>query len=118
MEMNMFSENIKNNFILIIAIPFLFFNFYCNENNNSEKSSDIKLPPRFKIEIFADNVPGARSMELSPNGVLFVGTRDNDVYAIVDSNKDNKADDVIIIQADLTVLMVLHSGMEVFMWQR
>ncbi len=97
----MFSEKIKNNFILFISIPFLSFTFYCNENSNSENPSEIKLPPGFKIEIFADNVPGARSMALSPNGVLFVGTRDNNVYAIVDTNKDNKADDVIIIASGL-----------------
>jgi glucose/arabinose dehydrogenase len=45
----------------------------------------IRLPPGFKISVFNDHVPGARSMALSPNGVLFVGTRDQGVvYAIRD----------------------------------
>jgi glucose/arabinose dehydrogenase len=63
---------------------------------------DIKLPPGFKIEVYADNVPGARSMTLSPNGILFVGTRDvGNVYAVLDINKDNKADEVITIARGL-----------------
>lgn len=35
--------------------------------------SDIKLPPNFKIAVFAA-VPGARSMALSPQGTLYIGT--------------------------------------------
>jgi glucose/arabinose dehydrogenase len=58
----------------------------------------IKLPPGFQISIYARDVPGARSMTLSPNGVLFVGTRmEGNVYAILDTNKDNKADEVITL---------------------
>jgi len=55
----------------------------------------IKLPPGFEISIYAHNVPNARSMALSPNGTLFVGTRTaGNVYAIVDRNRDHKADEV------------------------
>ena len=45
----------------------------------------IKLPPGFSISVYADNVPGARSMALAPDGTVFVGTRaDDKVYAIID----------------------------------
>jgi glucose/arabinose dehydrogenase len=58
----------------------------------------IKLPPGFEISIYADNVPNARSMALSPNSTLFVSTRsEGKVYAILDGDKDNKADEVITI---------------------
>lgn len=58
----------------------------------------IDLPPGFKIDIYADDVPNARSMALSPEGTLFVGSRTaGRVYAVLDQNKDNKADKVIII---------------------
>ena len=41
-------------------------------------------------------------MALSPNGTLFVGSRDaGNVYAILDRNNDNKADDVIVIAEGL-----------------
>ena len=53
----------------------------------------IKLPPGFKIEIFANDVPNARSLSVSPEGTLFVGThRKGEVYAVVDSNDDYRAD--------------------------
>lgn len=64
----------------------------------------IKLPPGFKIELYSDNLPNARSMTLSPSGTLFVGTRNNgNVYAVLDKNKDNKADKVFTIAAGLNM---------------
>jgi glucose/arabinose dehydrogenase len=43
----------------------------------------IHVPDGFKIEVFIDEVPGARSLTLSPAGTLFVGTRDKGfIYAI------------------------------------
>ncbi|HTF20591.1 MAG TPA: sorbosone dehydrogenase family protein [Chryseolinea sp.] len=52
----------------------------------------IKLPAGFKIEVFAE-VPDARSMALSPSGIIYVGNKDKgSVYAIKDTNGDNKAD--------------------------
>lgn len=44
----------------------------------------IKLPSGYKISLYNGDVPGARSMTLSPNGTLFVGTRESSVYAIRD----------------------------------
>src|SRR2546428_14126806 len=64
----------------------------------------IKLPPGFSISIFARNVPGARSMTLSPNGTLFVGTRqEGKVYAILDRKHDNVADEVILLAHGLNM---------------
>jgi glucose/arabinose dehydrogenase len=91
-------KKLKNT-LFILLIIFFSLMFSCNSNNASvaDESSDIKLPPGFKIEVYADNVPVARSMTLSPTGVLFVGTRASEVYAVLDTNKDNKADEVIKI---------------------
>jgi glucose/arabinose dehydrogenase len=56
----------------------------------------IKLPPGFEISLYASAVEDARSMTLSPNGTLFVGTRSvGNVYAVVDRNQDHQADEVI-----------------------
>ena len=64
----------------------------------------IKLPPRFEISVYANNVQGARSMTLSPNGILFVGSRDAGVvYAVLDRKKQNRADQVITIDRGLTL---------------
>ena len=63
----------------------------------------ITVPKGFKIQIYRDSLAGARSMALSPSGILFVGTRyDNGcVYALVDKDKDGKADDVYVIAKNL-----------------
>jgi len=64
----------------------------------------IKLPPGFRISIYADDVPGARSMTLSPNGTLFVGTRaEGKVYAVLDRMHRNRADEVITIASGLNM---------------
>jgi glucose/arabinose dehydrogenase len=64
--------------------------------------SRIKLPPGFEISVYASRVYGARSMVLSPKGILFVGTRgEGNVYAIIDRNNDSRADEVIVIARGL-----------------
>jgi glucose/arabinose dehydrogenase len=64
--------------------------------------SAVQMPPGFRIAVYADNVPGARSMALSPSGVLFVGTRSlGRVYAVVDQDHDNTADRVVTIARGL-----------------
>src|SRR4051812_26245238 len=64
----------------------------------------IKLPPGFAISVYASNVPNARSMVLSPHGILFVGTRtEGKVYAILDRNQDNTADQVITLARGLNM---------------
>lgn len=58
----------------------------------------IQLPPGFSIALYADGVSNARSMALSPDGTLFVGTRKGDaVYALPDRDHDNRADEVITV---------------------
>ena len=45
----------------------------------------LKVPPGFKVEVWADGVPEARSLALGDKGTVFVGNRNlKDVYAIVD----------------------------------
>jgi len=62
----------------------------------------VQLPPGFRIQIYARNVPGARSMTLSSRGTLFVGTRQiGRVYAVRDKDNDGKADEVSIISEGL-----------------
>ncbi len=46
----------------------------------------LKVPAGFKVEVWVDGAPGARSMALGDKGTVFVGTRQlKDVYAVVDS---------------------------------
>ena len=46
---------------------------------------EITLPPGFRIEVYAADVPNARQMALGPGGVVFVGSRaEGKVYAVAD----------------------------------
>ncbi|HWQ69332.1 MAG TPA: PQQ-dependent sugar dehydrogenase [Patescibacteria group bacterium] len=64
----------------------------------------IHLPPGFEVSIYANPVPNARSMALSPNGTLFVGTRTaGNVYAVLDRNRDQKADEIITVARGLNM---------------
>ena len=64
--------------------------------------STIQLPPGFSISIYADQVPGARSMAISPSGVLYVGTRQTGkVYAVIDQDGDMRAERVFTIAQGL-----------------
>ena len=86
----------------IFLLLFVFaFTISCSSNQIKD-SSAIKLPAGFKIEIYASNIPNARSMAFSPSGILFVGSRNaGNVYALLDNNKDNKVDEVITIASGL-----------------
>jgi glucose/arabinose dehydrogenase len=62
----------------------------------------LTLPPGFAIDLYAADVPNARQMVLSPDGTLFVGTReDGRVFAVPDRNRDHKGDGVVTIARDL-----------------
>ena len=76
----------------------------------------ITLPPGFSIEVYAEGMSNPRSMALSPNGTLFVGSRGapasfargappdaGQVYAILDRDNDHRADEVITIDSGLNV---------------
>lgn len=63
----------------------------------------IQLPPGFSISVYAE-VPNARSMCFGTNGTLFVGNRDKDkVYAVVDADKDGRAEKVYVIDEGLNM---------------
>jgi glucose/arabinose dehydrogenase len=68
----------------------------------AEHLSKLKLPPGFSIALYADTVPGARSMALGSDGTVFVGTRAQTVHAVVDRNRDFKADEVLTVASGLT----------------
>lgn len=90
-------------FIAYFMFPFSIFTAYFPSPEGGGLPVDkISLPQGFKIEVFAQDIEGARSMALSPNGTLFVGSRSpGKVYAVVDENGDHNADEVITIAQGL-----------------
>jgi len=66
------------------------------------RPKDVVLPDGFTIDYYAQSVPGARSLALSPNGVVYVGTMSHDVvYALVDANHDGFAEQVETVATGL-----------------
>jgi len=65
--------------------------------------SQIKLPSGFQIDVFAE-VENARSLAISPAGIIYVGNKDKDkVYAIQDTDGDHKADKKWIVASGLNM---------------
>jgi glucose/arabinose dehydrogenase len=73
--------------------------------NAAEPTLDrIELPPGFQIDIYAEGVSNARQMARGDNGTLFIGTRKaGKVYAVVDTDGDQRADQVHTIARGLTM---------------
>ena len=68
-------------------------------------TASLRVPPGFVITMYAEDVPGARSMTLSPSGIVYVGTlegADGSVYAVVDEDRDGAADRVVTIARGLS----------------
>ena len=61
----------------------------------------IVLPPGFDIAFYAREVPGARSLALSPSGVVYVGSREGLVHALVDLDHDFRAEKVHVVASGL-----------------
>ena len=62
----------------------------------------IKLPEGFSISVFSDQVPGVRTIAVGDQGTVFVGTRGPaKVYALVDSDGDNVADQTYVVAEGL-----------------
>ena len=63
----------------------------------------IAMPPGFVISVFAE-VPGARSLAVADDlNAVFVGTRGDSVYAIVDADRDGTADGTLKVLSGLKV---------------
>lgn len=64
----------------------------------------LVLPRGFTIAVYADSVPGARSLALGDQGTVFVGSREAGVvYALRDTNRDGTADEAFPVLRNLSV---------------
>ena len=84
---------------IVIFIIFCGCDFQSNAQQTLQK---LNLPEGFAIEIYADDVPNARQLALGETGIVYAGSRGaGKVYAIIDNDGDNQADDVYTIAEDL-----------------
>ncbi len=87
---------------LLIPVGLLMTSAYFSWSDDHLPLEQITLPDGFTIEVYADSVPSARQMALSPSGILYVGAiAQGTVHAVVDSDGDMKADELHLIDEDL-----------------
>lgn len=71
-------------------------------SSKTEVLQHLKLPTGFKISLYADNTPDARTLALGDDGVIYVGTRQQGVvYALQDTDNDGISDKRYIIDQGL-----------------
>jgi glucose/arabinose dehydrogenase len=88
-------------FFIVAFLSSLFSSCYFRACKTAYGEDDVHLPKGFHIEIFADQIPGARSMALGAKGTVFIGTRSDRVYAITPNADGTKAAHTQVIATNL-----------------
>ncbi len=95
---------VKGRLMYKLFIGLVLIVFSCSGRNEKQTESKpkpgavselpfLKLPDGAAITVYASDVENARSLALSDDGTLYVGTRSKgNVYALKDTDGDNKAD--------------------------
>lgn len=118
--MRMYTLTLRSVLMLILSVAFIACkgNKEGNEEETTEEVAEnaeeapkytgdlpldrLNLPEGFSIDVYAENLEGARSMAMGADGTLFVGTRnEGKVYAVKDTDGDYKADETYTIASDL-----------------
>ena len=97
---------------ILISVGIIVTLFGCSSKGAEENSKQsepvtlqldqLVLPDGFKIDVFAKDVTGARSMTQGRDGIIFVGTREaGNVYALLDENSDGRADKKYVLDSGL-----------------
>ena len=106
--MNIFSH------IYLLLLFFISSNAFRTTDDINVLLSNIILPDGFNIDVYASDVENARSMAISPSGTIFVGNRREDnVFALKDTDGDNVVDKKILISDKLTNMpngVAFHNG--------
>lgn len=103
-----------NIILIIFSLLSVLDKSYPMASEFDELLKKINLPDGFKIDVYASDVENARSMTISPSGTVFVGNRKADnVFALVDNDRDGKVDKKYLITDKLTNMpngVVFHNG--------
>ncbi len=84
-----------------LTIVIVSFTASCVAADEHGQLDSIHLPPGFSIDLYA-SAKGARSLTISPEGIVFVGSRSaGTVYAVVDKDRDGRGDHVFTIASGL-----------------
>lgn len=73
----------------------------------------LSIPDGFKVDVYAEDIDGARSLARANDHLIFVGSRSaGNVYALIDENKDYVSDKKVILAKKLNSPngVVFHEG--------
>jgi glucose/arabinose dehydrogenase len=105
MPISLVVEEISMNLAKTLLIALLVFNTglgFAQPGSHQDLLKHLNVPNGFKITVFADKLPNARSLALGDNGIVYVGTgASGNVYAVEDTNHDGVADKNYLIANDL-----------------
>lgn len=83
-------------FVVLVAIA-------CTENTVSSQDQPLKVPPGFRVSVFAENLSGLRNLTIGPGGVVYAAlTGDGAVVRLPDANNDGVADSAVPVATGLT----------------
>lgn len=106
-----FAFQLKKSFMKLFVSAILLITILASCESKKQETSvstdsllmAIKLPPGFSISVFAE-VENARSLALSPSGIVYVGNRNEDkVYAVQDTDGDFVADKKWVLDTGLNM---------------
>ncbi len=82
---------IKTIYRCIVLLLLLNSNALLADSSTPLPLDKLKLPPGFSISIYAEKLPGARTLASSDSGVIFIGTRgEGKVYALIPAKNVNE----------------------------
>lgn len=82
----------------------LFGSVVCCDIAPAADLNGIKLPPGFRISVYTDQTPDARSLALGDDGTVYVGSMsEGKVYAVRDENRDGAVDRVYTLAKGLNM---------------
>jgi len=88
-------------FLSVLALLLAGFTSACQAEKPADWIDTIKLPPGFHLSVYAESIPGARSLALGDDGTVYIGSLGDKVYAVRDDNHDGKADKVLTVATGL-----------------
>jgi glucose/arabinose dehydrogenase len=79
--------------IISVVSLLLFTIAVSNAQPHDELIRNLRLPDGFKLSVFADQLPNARSLALGENDMVYIGSgAEGKVYAVEDNDHNGKAD--------------------------
>src|SRR3989442_6994166 len=90
-------------FALLIVVGCIYLGYFTGFlPSAAAELGDITLPPGFRIDLYAGDVPNARQMAAGPAGIVFVGSRsEGKVYAVVARDGDHRPDQLHLLARGL-----------------